>query len=292
MKQTNQRAWFFLLPALIIVAINAFIPFMTVINYSFIDKLQGLPSFWIGLENYTSVLQNNNFRQAVGRQFAFSFLILVIQVPLGILISLGMPKKGIGATATLIAIGLPLLIPWQVVGIIWRAFTRSDLGFVPVIFNQFNYNYNAALNATDAWWTVIIMDVWHWTPLIALLCYSGLNAIPDAYYQAARIDGASRLKTFWVVTLPRLRSVLTIGVLLRFMDSFRIYIEPTMVTGGGPGNTTAFMSDVLVRQAQAFNFGPAAAMSLIYFYIILIISYVFFQVLTNAGTGSDQAQEA
>lgn len=274
------------------MSVNAFIPFMTVINYSFIDKLPGLPSLWLGLENYRGVWQDNIFPSALRRQFIFSFVVLAIQVPLGILVALGMPKRGIGATISLITIGLPLLIPWQVVGIIWRAYTRADLGFVPVILSWFNYSYDTGLNPFDAWVTIVVMDVWHWTPLIALLCYSGLNAIPDAYFQAARIDGASRWKTFWVVTLPRLRSVLTIGILLRFMDSFRIYIEPFMVTGGGPGTATSFLSDTVVREARAFNFGPAAAMSLVYFYIILVISYVFFQVLTNVGTGNEPVQEA
>ncbi|MEL7233953.1 MAG: ABC transporter permease subunit, partial [Chloroflexota bacterium] len=118
---------------------------------------------------------------------------------------------------------------------------------------------------------------------------SGIAFNPDAYYQAAKIDGASRWNTFRFVILPRLRSVLTIGILLRFMDSFRIYTEVFLLTGGGPGNTTTFLSDVLVRKAVGgFEFGYAAAMSLIYFYVILIISYVFFLVLTNVGTGEDQ----
>ena len=290
MKTTNQKAWFFLIPALIILSINAFIPFMTVINYSFQDILPGLDPLWIGLENYRTVLTDPLFRGALQRQLIFSLLILLIEVPLGILIALGMPKKGWGVTASLLALGLPLLIPWNVVGIIWRVFTRSDLGFVPRIFDVFGYNYNVALNPIDAYWSVVVMDVWHWTPLIALLCFSGLTAIPDAYFQAARIDGASKWKTFRYVILPRLRSVLTIGILLRFMDSFRIYIEVSLLTGGGPGNTTTFLSDVLVRKAVGgFEFGYAAALSLTYFFIILIISYVFFLVLTSVGNAS-QAQ--
>jgi glycerol transport system permease protein len=247
---------------------------------------------WIGLENYQTVLSDSLFRESFMRQLVFSFLVLLIEVPLGILIALGMPKKGWQAVASLIIVGLPLLIPYNVVGIIWRVFTRSDLGFFPLLFEPFGYEYNVALNRVDAYGTVLLMDVWHWTPLIVLLCYSGLNAIPDAYYQAAKIDGASRLKTFRYVILPRLRSVLTIGILLRFMDSFRIYTEVFLLTGGGPGNTTTFLSDVLVRKAVGgFEFGYAAAMSLIYFYVILIISYVFFLVLTNVGTG-DQSQPA
>ena len=290
MKTVSQRGWLFLIPALIVLAVNAFIPFMTVINYSFQDILPGLDPLWIGLENYKTVLQDDLFQGALRRQIIFSFLILLIEVPLGILIALGMPKKGWGATAALVVIGLPLLIPWNVVGIIWRVYTRSDLGFVPLIFDFFNYQYNVALNPVDAYWTVVIMDVWHWTPLVVLLCYAGLNAIPDAYFQAAKIDGASTWKTFRYVILPRLRSVLTIAVLLRFMDSFRIYTEVFLLTGGGPGNTTTFLSDVLVRKAVGgFEFGYAAALSLTYFFIILIISYVFFLVLTNVGTGETES---
>lgn len=284
MRRTDQRAWLFLIPALIVLSLNAFIPLMTVVNYSVQDILPGLGAVWVGLENFENVLSDASFRGALGRQLSFSAIILLIQVPLGILVALGMPKRGWPATVALVTVGLPLLIPWNVVGIIWRVFTRSDIGIVPSLFAQVGYRYNIANSAFDAYWTVVVMDVWHWTPLIALLCYSGLKAIPEAYYQAARIDGATRWKTFWVVTLPRLRNVLTIGILLRFMDSFRIYIEISLLTGGGPGRTTAFVSDLLVNRAVGgFEFGYAAALSLIYFFIIIVISYLFFLVLTNVG---------
>jgi glycerol transport system permease protein len=163
------------------------------------------------------------------------------------------------------------------------------LGIVPIFFDAVGYQYNVALNPPDAYWTVVVMDVWHWTPLVVLLCYAGLNAIPDAYFQAAEIDGAPYWRTFIYVILPRLRSVLTIAILLRFMDSFRIYTEVFLLTGGGPGTSTTFLSDVLVRKAVGgFEFGYAAALSLIYFFVILVISFVFFLVLTNVGTGKDE----
>jgi len=287
MSIRNNRAWLFVLPALLVMALNAFIPFITVINYSLQDILPGLPAIDVGLENFQTVLKDDLFRNAFVRQLGFSFLILLIEVPLGVAIALALPKKSWRATVSLIVLGLPLLIPWNVVGIIWRVFTRSDLGIVPLFFNALGYDYNVALNPVDAYWTVVIMDVWHWTPLIVLLCYAGLNAIPDAFYQAAEIDGASSWRTFLYVTLPRLRSVLTIGILLRFMDSFRIYTEVFLLTGGGPGTTTTFLSDVLVRKAVGgFECGYAAALSLIYFFVILVISYAFFLVLTNVSSGS------
>jgi glycerol transport system permease protein len=115
-----------------------------------------------------------------------------------------------------------------------------------------------------------------------LLCYAGLVSIPDAYYQAARIDGASRWATFRYIQLPKMKRVLTIAILLRFMDSFMIYTEPFVVTGGGPGNSTTFLSIDLVKMAVGqFDLGPAAAMSIIYFLIILLMSWVFYTVMTN-----------
>lgn len=287
MSIRNNRAWLFVVPALLVMAINAFIPFITVINYSVQDILPGLPPIYLGLENYEIVLQDTLFRSAFIRQLGFSTLVLLIEIPLGVAIALALPRRSWWATVSLILLGLPLLIPYNVVGIIWRVFTRADLGILPLALNALNYKYDVALNPVDAYWTVVLMEVWHWTPLIVLLCYAGLNAIPDAFYQAAEIDGASRWRTFLYVTLPRLRSVLTIGILLRFMDSFRIYTEVYLLTGGGPGTTTTFLSDVLVRKAVGgFEFGYAAAFSLIYFFVILVISYVFFLILTNVGTSA------
>ena len=126
------------------------------------------------------------------------------------------------------------------------------------------------------------MDVWHWTSLVALLCYAGLESIPDAYYQAAKIDGASRWAVFRYIQLPKMKRVLLIAVLLRFMDSFMIYTEPFVVTGGGPATPTTFLSIDLVKIALGqFDLGPAAAMSLVYFLIILLLCWVFYTVMTG-----------
>ncbi len=136
-------------------------------------------------------------------------------------------------------------------------------------------DYNYTVDPVDAWVTVLVMDVWHWTPLVALLCYAGLRAIPDAYYQAAHIDGASGWAIFRYIQLPKLKNVLVIAVLLRFMDSFMIYTEPFVLTGGGPGNSTTFLSQFLTRLAVGqFDLGPAAAFSLLYFLFILLFCYV------------------
>src|SRR3546814_15838230 len=128
-----------------------------------------------------------------------------------------MPRKGFCVPVCLIRIALPLLSPWNVVGTIWQVFGRRDIGLLGHVLASMGSDYNYAQNAFDAWATVIVMDVWHWTSLVVLLCYAGLVSIPEAYYQAARIDRASRWKVFRYLQLPTINRVLLIAVLLPFM---------------------------------------------------------------------------
>ena len=219
---------------------------------------------------------------ALMRQVIFSAIILAIEVPLGIAVALCMPKRGVWASVVLVLIALPLLIPWNVVGTIWQIFGRVDIGLLGYTLSGLGIEYNYTQDWLDAWITIIVMDVWHWTSLVALLAYAGLRSIPEAYYQAARIDQASRWKTFRYIELPKMRGVLTIAILLRFMDSFKIYTEPFVVTGGGPGNATTLLSIDLVKMALGqFDLGPAAAFSIMYFLVILAVSYVFYTVMVN-----------
>lgn len=280
-KTWNNRAWFMVIPVLLLVAFSAVIPLMTVVNYSVQDTFGNNEFFWAGTDWFTEILSSDRFWNALARNLIFSMIILAIEVPLGILIALNMPKKGLGVPVCLVLMALPLLIPWNVVGTIWQVFGRVDIGLLGYALNAMGVDYNLTQDPVDAWITVIAMDVWHWTSLVVLLCYAGLVSIPDAYYQAAKIDGASRLSVFRYIQLPKMKRVLLIAVLLRFMDSFMIYTEPFVVTGGGPGNSTTFLSIDLVKMAVGqFDLGPAAAMSIIYFLIILLMSWVFYTVMT------------
>ena len=281
-KAQNNKAWFMVLPVLILVAISAIIPLMTVVNYSVQDTFGNNEFFWVGTEWFQEILSSERFHNALLRTLLFSGLILAIEIPLGILIALAMPKRGWSVSVCLVLMALPLLIPWNVVGTIWQVFGRVDIGLLGHGLASLGIDYNYTQDNLDAWLTLILMDVWHWTSLVVLLCYSGLVSIPEVYYQAARIDGASRWAVFRFIQLPKIKRVLLIAVLLRFMDSFMIYTEPFVVTGGGPGNITTFLSIDLVQMAVGqFDLGPAAAMSLIYFLIILLVCWVFYTVMTS-----------
>ncbi|MGB8857182.1 MAG: sugar ABC transporter permease [Burkholderiales bacterium] len=289
MKPVNQKAWFLILPVIICVAFSAILPLMTMVNYSVQDIISPERRVFVGTEWFSSVMRDEELHSALLRQLGFSLSVLIVEIPLGIALALAMPAAGWRASATLVLIALSLLIPWNVVGTIWQIFGRSDIGLFGAALTKLGFNYSYTGNALDAWLTVLLMDVWHWTPLVALLCYAGLRAIPDAYYQAAQIDGASKFAVFRYIQLPKMRGVLMIAVLLRFMDSFMIYTEPFVLTGGGPGNSTTFLSQYLTQKAVGqFDLGPAAAFSIIYFLIILLLCFILYNWMQRVGTSDAQ----
>ena len=279
-KTVNQKAWLFVLPVFVLVAFNAIIPLMTVVNYSVQETFGDNTFFWSGVLWFTEILQSERFHDSLVRQMIFTFSILAIEVPLGVAIALTMPRKGPWVPVCLVLMALPLLIPWNVVGAMWNIFALPDIGLLGYGLNALGFDYNFTRQIGDAWFTLILMDVWHWTSLVVLLAYAGLVSIPDAYYQAAKIDGAGSFAIFRYIQLPKMKRVLTIAVLLRFMDSFMVYTEAVVLTGGGPGNSTTLLSIDLVKIALGqFDLGPAAAMSIIYFLIILALSWVFYTLM-------------
>jgi glycerol transport system permease protein len=260
---------------------------MTVVNYSVQDLMGVNNFFWNGDSWFRDLLNPGTeigarFADALARNLAFSFTALLIEVPLGIAVALCLPRQGWTVGAALVLMALPMLIPWNVVGTMWQIFSRADIGLFGAALTGLGLHYNVTQDAVSAWCTIVVIDVWHWTPLVVLLSYAGLRAIPDAFYQAARIDGASRWAIFINIELPKLQKVLVIAILLRFMQTFMIYTEPFVVTGGGPGSATTFLSIDLVKIALGqVDVGSAASMSLVYNLITITLCWVFFTIMTQ-----------
>ena len=286
-KPLDNRAWFFVLPVLFFVLFSAVLPIMTVVNYSLQDTMGNNQFFWNGDQWFRDLLNPGTeigarFSGALVRNLMFSFIALAIEVPLGIAVAVCIPRQGWAVGAILVLIAMPMLIPFNVVGTIWQIFARADIGLFGASLTGLGFKYNVTQDPWSAWITIVVIDVWHWTPLVVLLSYAGLRAIPDAFYQAARIDAASRWAVFVNIELPRLHKVLVIAVLLRFMQTFMIYTEPFVVTGGGPGSSTTFLSVDLVKIALGqVDLGNAAAMSLVYNLITLSICWVFYTIMTQ-----------
>ena len=294
-KTPNQKAWWLVLPVVLLVAFNAVIPLMTVVNYSVQETFGNNQFFFEGVKWFQETIESERFHDALKRQLFFTGIILLIEIPLGVAIALAMPRRGPWVSVCLVLMAMPLLIPWNVVGAMWNILALPDIGLLGHTLNAMGINYNFTRQPVAAWATLVAMDVWHWTSLVVLLAYAGLSAIPDAYYQAAKIDGASNWAVFRHIQLPKMKRVLTIAVLLRFMDSFMIYTEPFVLTGGGPGNSTTLLSIDLVKIALGrFDLGKAAAMSIVYNLIVLAVCWVFYTVMTqvDADRPTGQTKEA
>lgn len=277
--QRNTIAYGFLAPALIVMTICGVIPMGFVAFYSVHDTFAGNNFVWAGLTWFRQVLSSPEFYGALARSLGFSLLVLAIEIPLGIWIALRMPATGFLSSFYIVLMAIPLLTPSIVVGYIWQVLTLPQVGLLTAAAAGLGLDYDMN-NPIIVWATLALMDTWHWTGFVVLLCFAGLRAIPEDYYRAAHIDGASSWAIFRYIQLPKLRFALLLALLLRFMDSFIIYVEAYVVSRGGPGVSTTFLSHELVQTATIqFDLGEGGAISVIYFLIVLCVSWAFFTLI-------------
>ena len=271
MKSDKARPYFLILPSIILISIVGILPMIMVVYYSLHDSFFGGNYIWVGLYWFKQLFVSSDFLDSLMRSFLFSFLALSIQIPLGLLIAKKIPKSGFFASTIIVLIVVPLLIPKIVIGHIWTFLTIPQIGLIDYLANFFNITFDLNTNIFQVWFIILLMDTWHWTSLVVLLCYAGLKAIPFQYYHAAYIDGASNWSIFSKIELPKLKKVLLIAILLRFMDSFIIYTETYVLTRGGPYMSTTFLSHDLVQTATVqFDLGEGGAMAVIYSIIVIL----------------------
>ena len=272
-RSRKTRPWLFLLPVLVILFVVGIIPLGIVFQNSFYDIFTLQSRSWVGTQWYSDLLTSSRFYDSLMRSIGFSALVLCVQFPLGISIALMIPRSGPVRTGTLVLLALPLVVPWNMIPIIWLSLIDADTGLIGKAITALGWDFDHKFNAVHTWILIAVMDTWHWVGLVTILAYSGLSSIPSAYFQAAAVDGASRLAIFRFIQLPKLRGVLMMALVLRVMDSMMIYTEAFGINAGGPNNATAFLALELGEDIAAFNYGPAAARSVLYFLIVLSVAW-------------------
>lgn len=278
-SRQNRIAYGFLTPALLLIGLCGLLPMAIVAFYSVNDTFAGNNFVFVGGAWFVQVLSSSDFWGALLRSLGYAFLVLLVEIPLGIYIALRMPARGLLSSLYIVLMAISLLTPYIVTGYLWKVLSLPDVGLLTAGAGLLGLNYDMN-NAVVVWLTLLLMDVWHWTSLVVLLCFAGLRSIPEDYYRAARIDAASGLAIFRYIQLPKLRLVLLIAILLRFMDAFIIYTEAYVLTRGGPGVSTTFLSHELVQTATIqFDLGEGGAMSIVYFLIMLCVSWAFFTLI-------------
>lgn len=282
MKQPDNSAWILVLPAVSILAFVGIIPLIAVFNYAFFDIFTLHDRYWVGLEWFAELVQSGELYASLGRSLLFSTLVVLVQFPLGIGIALLLPRGTRLTSLFLMILAIPLVIPWNMIPIIWLNLLHPVHGPIAQAFMIIGVSFDYKFDPVHTWALILTVDTWHWIGLVAILAYSGLSSIPKDYYLAAQIDGASRWQTFWRIELPKMSGVLAMALLLRVMDSLMIYTEAFAINAGGPNDATAFLSLRLGEEISAFNYGPAAARSILYFLIVLALAWAFRYSLLRA----------
>jgi multiple sugar transport system permease protein len=268
---------FYIAPAFIVLSIILLYPlgyalWLSVHQWTLRTFKQGVP--FIGFQNYSSLFSNPDFLNSIKITFTFVFFAISIEFVLGMLVALLLNHelKGKGFFRSMIL--LPMMCTNVVIGLTWRLLLNYQYGMVNYYLGRLGILPVEWLSSPNvAMGSVVLVDVWNTTSFVALMLLAGLQSLPDEPYEAAKIDGASGLQTFFYLTLPMLRPIILVVLLWRFIDTFRIFDVIYLLTAGGPARVTETVSIYVYRYGfQSFNLGIAAAASFIMLLIMLVIS--------------------
>ena len=266
-----------LTPTMIVLLVMTAYPLIFTFVYSFTDYnyLKGTQdASFVLFENYTSLIQNGYFQQAVWNTVIFTVLAVVLEMGFGLLIAVFVNslKRGQKIMRTLLL--LPYLLPAVTVALSWRMMLSANYG----IINQFLESlglpvFNWFMDTQTAFGTILVIDVWQNVPFVFLLLYASLQSVSESQYEAARIDGAGTLQQFWYITLPNIKSSLALCALLRTIDTFRLFEKVNVLTGGGPAGTTTTITQFLYTYGiESLDFGFGSAGAIVMTVLVLILS--------------------
>ena len=251
-----------LLPAVLALAAVSLYPTIDGLRASLHRFRYGLDMGFTGADTFAAVYNDPVFWQAIATTVWFVILAVAIETLLGLLLALLVARELRYAGLIRVSLILPMTIAPVVVGVIWRLLYASDIGIVDPLFQAFGLGApNVLARPLTAFLGLVAVDVWEWTPLLFLIILAGLQSMPQDPIEAARVDGASALQTFFHHTLPMLRPVLLVAVVLRTIDAVGTFDQIFVLTKGGPGTATQLISIYAYNTAFLFNqYGRAMAM--------------------------------
>lgn len=276
--------WSILLPALIVMLWLTLYPMITVFltsfqNYNYISGRRS----WIGLGNYRNILTDRVFLTSFWNTIVFCFSTTFLEVFLGTVLALVFYGNFRGKSVFTILLILPMMLSTMVVSAIWKTLFHYDIGLLNTILSSLGLaRVGWLIDPHLALWSIVLVDVWQWTPFAFIVMQAGLSSIPQEVFEASVVDGASYRQRLFRITLPILRDQILILCLLRTIDTFKIFAKVFALTGGGPGNATETTSLFVYREAfQYFNLGRSSAASMITLSAVVLMSVFYLQKMLN-----------
>ncbi len=279
--QSKKLGWLLLSPTLFILGLFGIFPFIYVVWVSFHEwnPFAANPEkLFNWAENYRKVVFDAQFLASLGVTLAFVFFAVVSEVVIGYLLAQAFMKNFPGKSFFRTIHTLPLIMAPIIVGSIWKLMTTPSIGIIPNLLDTwFGIDLNIGQSALAAFSITVIMDIWHWTPLVTLSLIAALVSLPSDPFEQAQIDGANKRQVFWHITLPMIRPALIATVFIRLMDAMRTVDEVLMLTGGGPGSATRYVGVHIYKEVfPRTNYGYGSAISVIVLYLSIVICWLLY----------------
>ncbi|MBB6448776.1 multiple sugar transport system permease protein [Geomicrobium halophilum] len=282
-KHKHMLPYWLILPTLLLIGLLTIVPLGYSIYVSFQDfDTFGNPAGFTG-SNYADVLTSGTYWNSMGITFAYTFGVVAIEMFLGLVLALLVSKdsKVMGYLRWVLII--PMMVSPLVVGIIFRLMLNADMGIANYMLSAIGLpEINFLGTSLNAFLSIMLVDIWQWTPMCFLIILAGLQSLPQDPYEAARLDGASKLQVLRDITLPLLKPIIVVALVIRTMDALRMFDQVFVLTQGGPGRATEVISFLMYRVAMRFSdFGYAAAGLFILLVFTILLSYIMVRTLNR-----------
>jgi multiple sugar transport system permease protein len=288
--RNNRLGWLYLSPTLLVLAVMGLLPFFYVLYVAFFDWNPFAASrdmSFAAANNFRELVFDQGFLNSLGRTVMFAVYAIFGEVIIGFVLAQLLAKDFPGKTIFRTIHALPLMVAPIAVGATWRLLVMPGFGPVPFWLKQwFGFDYNIGNSTPAAVFTLVLMDIWHWTPFVTLTLLAGLTSMPVEPFEAARVDGASPWQSFRYLTLPMIKPVLLTTLFIRIMDALRIVDEAWMLTNGGPSDNTQFIGIYIWRIVfPKTDYGYGSAMSIIALYLTIVLCWLLFVAITKPDSG-------
>lgn len=279
--QSNKLGWIFLAPTLVILFFFGVLPFIYVVWVSFHswNPFAANPEMiYNGADNFRRIVFDTEFLNSVSVTVSFVFFAVLSELILGYLLAQAFMKEFPGKAIFRTIHTLPLIMAPIIVGSVWKLMTTPSIGIIPHYLNEwFGITMNIGTSSTAAFATIVVMDIWHWTPLVTLTLIAALVSLPRDPFEQAQIDGANKPQIFWHITLPMIAPAVVATVFIRLMDALRTVDEIWMLTGGGPGTSTRFVGLHIFKEVfPKTNYGYGSTISVIVLYLTIVACWLLY----------------
>lgn len=273
-----------LAPGVVVLAVISILPFLALIVMSFsrVQLLGGVGLQWVGLDNWSRALSDMDLWWSWAKTGVYLFLTLGLEMVLGFGLALLLYRVTRLRGLLLSLVLLPMFVAPVIVGLLGRYLTDSTFGLYTWVLQRLGWDGDILGGTTSAFTAVVLMDVWEWTPLIALITLAGLNSVNPSILEAASLDGAGYWKSLRHIVLPSISGILLVALLIRAMDAVRYYDIIFVTTNGGPADATKTVPIRLFENAfRFFDLGYAATIGLMMLVVTILISKAFVSLLAR-----------